>query len=345
MVSDQFDSVAFVHLVEAVPDLERAEPNVNNSKAVSTWLMMLGVALLLGCRGSVPVYDQLPSFIRRDQLDSTIWFGSQAEGQFSSASAVILDENHLLTSAHVWAEEEEGESWWEADMSSRRRCASFDRRFERPDLQEVSGSLTTGRVVLAPFDLVAFGEMDLKGADGDVSLAKRDRADWALIRTEQPSWDTKDAAVLHVRARDPQWTVPPGTELMVAGFSSIFDKNRSGAKNLGDIEGFLRKGPYTLRGEAVLVDDRSAIRYSAEWPRPGGHSGGGVYLWNVEEERPELIGVFHSWSPSAVVRTYAPLGLSSLAFDVRSEGAANLFYTPIAEVLPAFEGSRRVLPR
>jgi hypothetical protein len=173
-------------------------------------------------------------------------------------------------------------------------------------------------------------------------------ADWALIEADTPRWPADQAATLHPAAIDERWTAPEGTDLLLAGFSSIFmgedlrAVTGSGGRPVDDgwelLEPFLSQGPYTVRGEAVLVDGQPAATYPPRWPQPGGHSGGGVYVWDEATGQARLVGVFHSWVPTLarVVRRYEPLGLSALGFERTVEQKEwTLFYSPVAPALRA----------
>ena len=110
------------------------------------------------------------------------------------------------------------------------------------------------------------------------------------------------------------------------------------------LEAFLAAEPYTVVGEAQQIEGLPGVSYPAGWPPPKGHSGGGVYRWNEEARQAQLVGVFNTWLPlrSEVTRQVAPLGLSALAFERRSEedGWA-LVYAPLAPVVSALQPTPR----
>ncbi|MEM7264254.1 MAG: trypsin-like peptidase domain-containing protein [Planctomycetota bacterium] len=290
--------------------------------------IVLLAGVLIGCGGPAPIADQRPSYVPEEQLRSNIFFGSFDENQVSAGSAVIVDGHHLLTNAHVWSLEPE--RWWVA-LPPRSKRLLLDRH-------EDPRSPTATRFRQHEYERVASGDMthfeDLDALD----LDQRENADWALVRTETPVWDEQEAAVLHPPALDPDWSVPIGTELFVVGFSTIFlPPDQNPGEDLRRFESFLAAGPYTLTGTATLIQDQPAIRYSADFPRPGGHSGGGVYLWNSGAEQLELIGIFHSWSQTTaqVTTRVEPFGLSALAFHyTRERDSAALYYAPLAAIAP-----------
>ncbi len=68
------------------------------------------------------------------------------------------------------------------------------------------------------------------------------------------------------------------------------------------------------------------VSYPYDWPGPGGHSGGGVYLWNATSRQPELIGVFHTHNATTTLVRFMGLGL----FEA---DAWSLGYTPLGFLL------------
>jgi len=76
------------------------------------------------------------------------------------------------------------------------------------------------------------------------------------------------------------------------------------------------------------------MTYEADWPPPEGHSGGGVYLWNAEQARLELLGVVNAWVP-----TRWNWKFQSWAFDFSftTSESHDMFYAPVAPALSALE--------
>lgn len=312
------------------------------------------LASLPACQGTTTVVDQRPDHLPAEQLSSARWVSPQNEaGERSFASAIVVGPRHLVTNAHVWAE---SDPWWEAELAPERDLTLFDRSASWT-IKEVEGDVTTmsSPEWYAPqkFRLVASGASTLEvGPDGEYTETSRNHGDWALVETDELTWDEGDLAYVHPPARDPDWRVPDGTELFVLGFSSIFKTAERGDPT-GDgvtpatvfepkpVASFIKAGPYTLKGHALLIDGLSTLTYTPGWPQPKGHSGGGVYLWNEEAERLELVGVFHSWMSFLMTRNAVikPLGISALSFEWESEEQTRrLIYAPISGALQALSG-------
>jgi hypothetical protein len=87
-----------------------------------------------------------------------------------------------------------------------------------------------------------------------------------------------------------------------------------------------------LRGRA-LTSRRGlgVILPSEDWPVPVGHSGGGVFLWNADAERLELVGIFNGGSKGR--RTFHLFGL----IHVPLGESVFLLYSPIAPALQALK--------
>ncbi len=304
-------------------------------------------ALLLACQASTPVVDRRPEYVPRELLRSTVWIGSRVgESAFSSGSAIIVGPHQLLTAAHVWAPQEE---WWEGLPQER------ELRFCTPSLIALRAAPGTSMSVKSMpaftrsrFRLLAAGTPEVKErADGSTG-PRIGPGDWVLLETDDTLWDPDDAAQVHPAALEEGWLVPEGSELLVAGFSSIFhlvggDEDQEALDLRAHLE-FVLAGPYTIRGPARNMQDLPGLEYPTDWPRPGGHSGGGVYLWDEREREPKLIGVFHSKHATQVTATaqFLLLGLDSLAFDVkRDREGALLTYDPVA---PAFAAMQRDAP-
>lgn len=257
----------------------------------------------------------------------------------------MVGPRHLVTNAHVWSE---SDPWWGAQLPSERDLTLFDRSASWTIKQtgEVK-TLTPPRWYASQkFRLVASGAAALEvGPDGEYTGTSLNQGDWALVETDELTWDEGDLAHVHPPALDPDWRVPDGTELFALGFAAIFktvereEPTGDGAEpEAGAHASFLKAGPYTLKGRALWIDGLCTLAYTPGWPQPKGHSGGGVYLWNEEAERLELVGVFHSWMSFRTTRhaVITPLGISALSFEWESEEKARrLIYAPIAGALKA----------
>ena len=267
--------------------------------------------------------DQRPDYIPLEQIDSTICINLGGV----AGSAVILDAHHLLTCTHVFGHEtDQAVSVFGICTSS----GTFDQR-------------------TSDFLLVDAGELDVvaenSDSESDWARFKSDSdSDWALIKTDKPRWDAKSAAVIHPAAVDPEWVIPEGTELFALGYSSIFmeatpqDSGHDAAEPSDTISGterfllHIENGPYTLRGRAFTSRrGLGGILPSEDWPVPVGHSGGGVYVWNADAERLELVGVFNSGSK--VRRTFHVFG----SIHVPLGESIFLLYSPIAPALQALK--------
>ena len=258
-------------------------------------------------------------------------------------SAIAIGPNRLVTCAHIWAP---CEPWWKSEVPSQAEFCVFAREFERTvvlDGERATASFPD-RITRAVFRLVLSGwpllEVD---ADGEATRQSVNDCDWAVIETESPSWGPEDIAVIHEPARDPDWVVPDGTELFILGYSPMFmgDSSREGAgsgsatadPDSDNLISFIRGGPYTLKGKAGTIDGICSVTYPHEWPQPGGHSGGGVFIWNEEARQLELVGVFHTWAEGTRTETfsYALFGISGLEMQrTREMKIRRLRFAPIA---------------
>ncbi|MDP6379304.1 MAG: hypothetical protein QF885_06625 [Candidatus Thalassarchaeaceae archaeon] len=293
----------------------------------STAILLIAVAN--GCQSDrLVVMDQRPDYISKEQTKSTVRITFRDEEGFRfGGSAVILGSNSLLTNRHIWVHEKE---WWKSEPLPEQEigvfytCASCDKLHVKPQT----------------FELVCVGEVDLGlESNNEALLWARKLSDWAVINTQKPSWNEKNVAVIHTAAMDPNWMVPEGTELYIFGFSGIFKNNESQdeqqnedfATKANAAFSFTKNGPYAIASKAVCVKGHPAIIYNSHWPTPYGHSGGGVYLWNTETERLELVGVFHSESNSQLVYNFFNL----MRFPLKKSKI--LFYSPIALALQALK--------
>jgi len=276
---------------------------------------ILLIVVASGCQsGRCVVEDQRPDYIPLKQIESTIWIKvGKARG-----SAVILDSTHLLTCSHVFGHKKTRE------------------------VSLLGISTSSGKVdqFKSDFHLVDEGEYD------DAVVLTVDispEPDWALIKTEKPNWDANNAAVIHPDAVDPEWVVPEGTELFLVGYSPIFmedtDPGMTGFALFAssDYEKrmlFIKNGPYTLCGKATTFHGHTAVLHSENWPPPVGHSGGGVYLWNADAERLELVGIFTEASKHT--KSFDVFGLTKFRYGETLVS----FYSPIAPVLQALKTNK-----
>jgi hypothetical protein len=194
------------------------------------------------------------------------------------------------------------------------------------------------------FRLIASGMSDLEfDSEGEATYSSLRNCDWAVIETDSPSWNPEEVAVIHPPAMDPDWVVPEDVELFILGYSSIFEgaTPRRGVDPEGsdiqpiskDLLPFIRGGPYTLKGRSEISDGTWSVTYPHEWPQPGGHSGGGVFLWNEDAQRLELVGVFHTWDQATktTISRFSLFGVSGLSVQSTSEEKVrSLAFSPIS---------------
>jgi len=303
-------------------------------------------ALAWSCQGSAHVVDRRPLYIPVNQLSSVVWVSTppDEDGGHMLASAIIVGPNHLLTNAHVWAPTD---PWWQGQLPAERELMLLDPKAE-PGFQihNTDGERATitlnNPIESRTFRLVASGLPDIELEEGGrPTLTSTSDQDWALIATDDPTWDPHDTARIHPEARAPDWVVSKGTELFIVGFSSIFlidegadDGNQSVSITRKAMVSFIESGPYTIRGLSMQTEGIHGVEYPEDWPTPLGHSGGGVYRWNEADEQLELVGVFSSMLPVKVTDWISLFGLSALTF--KQEQEVNLLsYVPIARVLHA----------
>jgi hypothetical protein len=259
-------------------------------------------------------------------FSSTVFLGHYLENGFANyGSAVIVDDTHLLTNRHFWAD---GEPWYEAPLPAEKELVLF-------------GELGLQR---ATFKLVAAGDPGLYfGKDQAVIDFRRGRSDWVMIETDRPNWSGLEAAQIHPAAFDMAWQPKVGDNFFVAGYASNFMSpelrtilDQGGQltdSSFSSILDFVRGGPYLLHGEFLTIKGIPAISTTQIDRAPFGHSGGGVYLWNPSSQRMELVGIFHSWA--ATTRTITEhrslLGLEVYGKSTtRTEPSAVLKFAPIA---------------
>jgi hypothetical protein len=291
------------------------------------------VMLLSACRAPVHVVDQRPDFIPDEQVASALWIAEQSGVR---GSAVAVSPRHLLTNAHIWGG---GLRWWASELPLNQEIWGYEEGPAHVHTIEGGGKISVvhHKISGRQFRLAASGEESLEyGPDGEATEASIGRSDWALIETDKPFWDLDEVAFIHPAATDPNWVVPEGTELFVLGFSPIFNEEEEDEVSSDEEKSrahlrFVQSGPYTLRGKVIHdpEDGRAGIQYPPDWPAPTGHSGSGVFLWNADAERLELVGVFYSVTGMAWGLEIGPLKLTA------SNHAQVLEFVPIAAAMQA----------
>ena len=117
--------------------------------------------------------------------------------------------------------------------------------------------------------------------------------DWALLRVEPGRF--LQPAVLHPPARRPGWCPEPGTEVLLVGYAAGFFPDMR-----------IDADAPTPCVRAVIEEataDGDCWYAAGDELELGGMSGGGVMIWNHEQQRPELIGVFRGYVGKTVTRT------------------------------------------
>jgi len=295
-------------------------------------LLALAVLPLASCQQAAPqiLRSESATALSQDEVRSTIWLGHHQEGGFAGyGSAVIVGEKQLLTNRHFWVQED---NWRSAPLPERATLALLGKQ---------------GDFLARDFRLIAAGEPGKQSSRKNAaSQGRLNRSDWVLIETDAPIWSSNDIAPLHEPARIPQWQAVPGSQLFIAGFSSVFmpaslERNlpKDGelpSKTYGELVHFFESGPYLIEGPAKLVSGTAVMDFHVDSAVPLGHSGGGVYVWNSQNRRAELIGLFHSrvlTTETTEVKS-KPLGLEILSSTkVQESSTAALCYAPL-DALP-----------
>lgn len=297
-------------------------------KATLYGLLLLAALPLASCQQPAPriLRSQSATALPQEEVRSTIWVGHHQEGGFDGyGSAVIVGEKRLLTNRHFWVRSSE---WQQAIPPEKATLVLMNRQ---------------GDLQARDFRLISAGSPGPPASPRTKADDRRvSRADWVLIETDAPTWSAEDVAHIHQPARTPQWQAIPGSELFIAGFSSVFmppalEKDLRVDGNLpsetyGALMNFFHSGPYLIEGPAKLVEGMAVMDFHVESAVPLGHSGGGVYQWNQENQRAELIGLFHSRVlATKITETHRkPLGLGFLGTtSVEESSTAALRYAPL----------------
>lgn len=295
-------------------------------------LLALVALPLTSCQQAAPqiLRSQSATALSQHEVRSTIWLGHHQEGGFAGyGSAVIVGEKQLLTNRHFWVQ---ADNWRESPLPERATLSLLGQQ---------------GDFLARDFRLIAAGDPGKPSSQRtEASHDRVNRSDWVLIETDAPIWTTEDIAPLHEPARTPKWQAVPGSQLFIAGFSSVFmpdslERNLRKEGELpwetyGQLVRFFESGPYLIEGPAKLVSGTAVMDFHVDSAVPLGHSGGGVYVWNSQNRRAELIGLFHSrvlTTETTEVRR-KPLGLGILSSTkVQESSSAALRYAPL-DALP-----------
>jgi hypothetical protein len=89
-----------------------------------------------------------------------------------------------------------------------------------------------------------------------------------------------------------------------------------------------------------------AIDFTLSWPIVEGHSGGGVYLWNADKSRLELVGIVHGQIPMLYGEHWMPPPNTD-SISVRPGLDTAILYVPVAEAAKVLRKRKecRVSPR
>jgi len=142
--------------------------------------------------------------------------------------------------------------------------------------------------------------------------------DWAVLRIDEGRF--LQPAMVHAPARERAWRPLPETEVLLVGYAAGFFPD------------------LTIDTDDPTPSVRAVIRESGA-DRPswyavgdaldlGGMSGGGVMVWNHEEERAELIGVFRGYVPTETVLTETTrvMGMPVTTRETRTHGIAFMIH-------------------
>jgi len=318
-------------------------------------LAVLSISFAVACKGTGPLLDQRPDYIPKDQVRSTVWVAPALRSDETSfthkgyGSGVIIGSGALVTNAHVWVrgnpkaaremtrdiervtltgdedsavlrESDRDTQWWNFTLPQEGGLGIATSR-KRVLATLGMGSLTVrnSSIGLHKFRLGASGQHDVAAHS----------ADWVLLVTDEPPWSPCNVAHLHPPALDPEWRVPEGTELFQVGFARAFRQD-SHTHNPEHVDPFIKNGPYVIRGKALATqssNDPLGVQEMAHmtWETGrdlGGNSGGGVYIWNTETSRLELVGINESGTE---------MGSDWVVFRVIDERMSN--YIPIGVIL------------
>lgn len=330
-------------------------------------LIHLSLPILAGfaaCNSTGQRMDDWPGAPEARSLQSTLWLGIPEKSlvlegdsvsmrmELGNGSAVVLDDDLLLTAMHVWSTEDDPDG--RPDDFQYFLGLQRDPTIERTATRDPHFDLVLDGTALieAVAHLEASGYEPLSGLAQDQESSEeslreaRDRLgqDWALARVDQPWWSAKEVVVLHPPALDPEWSPSEDTPLYALGFAAFFGEEGARYASLSHLDQFVKAGPYTVAGLGLGPDRAGFMDYPDERPIPKGHSGGGIYVWNADAERMELVGILSSCLEYRTQTVLRPLGIDALAFHLPGYFDANeklVVFVPIARVLEALpEGLR-----
>lgn len=161
--------------------------------------------------------------------------------------------------------------------------------------------LTAGHVVGAenatgaPISLVVDGVATTATLLG-VGSREEPHGDWALLQLADLV--SSPIARIHGPAREPGWRPAPGTDVLMVGYArGFFVGSSSGGITISaDAPTPCVKGVFEDGGEGRRWLAATAPLYL------GGMSGGAAMVWDIEEQRAEVVGVVTSFVPVLTTR-------------------------------------------
>ena len=248
----------------------------------------LAAILMAGCSSGPVLIDQRPPMAADEELDSTIWIGLSSKGRLTNAaSAVVIGPDHLLTNRHCAPA---SEPWWSSNAVD---CPNIWFNVVTEGTSSLQRRASTVEAFGQVPESIATRTPDEIYTNSDL-LNQINDADWVTLKIDDPPWSPESIAIIHEPALDPNWTPPAGTPLFILGYSPVF-LDPDGFEKVNPFSSryrsFINDGPYAIAGPALTADSIPAIDYELGLPKPEGQSGGGVYLWNADSDRLELIGI------------------------------------------------------
>ncbi len=333
---------------------------INNMRRILSTFLLFMILFTIGCQSSGPsvLKDQLPSHIPKNQTSSVvplmISISKDQKGSHSLGSGVILDKHHLITARHV-VHTDEDVDWLDSDLADKVALYTFIQCKKGKDHLHINTQ---------EYEIVG-GEDIPKEIEGCISC-KATLLDWAVVKTDTPNWNPDDAVSIHKPALNPEWRVTPGTVLYCAGYSPAFSElsymellseptdsvelnivvknGETYATRSTKLHTFIKEGPYIVAGDAIESSpqeghvQRHAFRTPNNYPSLGGHSGGGVFVWNDKTNQLELIGIISSTADVSAITKWEGSFFGILNFethidnDIRSNR-----YVPIGHILNTWD--------
>lgn len=324
-------------------------------------LALAVLVALSACQSADPHRDDYPADGDTNSPRSTLWLGipePKPELDESSVSlvtkvgngsAVVLDDDLLLTAMHVWSNEAEivGDPKEIQHFLGLQRDPQVERN-TRPDSHfnlRLAGTAmieAVARLQSSGYE-PEFGLVQDRRSTYESLQESRDQIgqDWAVARVDEPWWPKEQIAVLHRPALEPDWSPGENETIYALGFASFFGAEGAQYKSLLHLNQFVSAGPYTVAGFGLGPERAGFMNYPNARPIPKGHSGGGIYVWNAELGRMELVGILSACLEFRRPRVLRPLGLfgtNALSFELPSAFKTReklVVFVPLARI---FEG-------